>query len=151
MKYILQNRIEYYSNTTIGELTIEGNKFCFTLEDTCRPYGIKVDNETAIPENTDTGYNVITRYSPGFDREVLVLCTNEEDYTLTYGGVSFQYVYAHGGNKHEDSKGCILVANNRDGNNIYDTAEHDLFDKVKAWLDTGEEVRWVIHNAKQEG
>jgi hypothetical protein len=72
MKYIIHNRLEYYSQTTIGELLIDGNRFCYTLEDTCRPEGIKVTGETAISYNIDEGYKVAIRPHPVYSNIELI-------------------------------------------------------------------------------
>jgi len=141
---IIHNRFAYYSRTTIGQLLIQGKHFCYTLEDTVRGDGIKVDEETAIPAN-GVGYLVNTRFSPAFKREMLQLTTDGVD-TIEKDGIKFRYVYAHGGNKHEDTEGCVLVAFNREDNKIWGTAEAKLFNKVKPWLDKGDTVTWIVVN-----
>lgn len=138
-------RFEYFTRTTIGELylpTEEENKFCWTLEDTVRPGGIKVPGETALP---DTGislaYNIGLRYSPRFKREMPVIYTskNGDMYTVKgQGGVSFQQAQIHGGNKHEDTEGCPLVAFNRPSlETIQGTAEKKLTEIIKNYLTQG--------------
>jgi len=141
-KYITIYRYLYSKDTTIGELYLDSlGKFCYTLEDTVRPYAIKVDEHTAIPENYE-GYSVSTRYSPGFKRDMLILYTEPDKETLTYGGISFKYVYTHGGNTHVNTLGCILVAKNVNVSNmtIQGTMEEKLYDIVKDWMDKGFEV-----------
>lgn len=150
MKSIIHNRFKYYPETTIGEIFIDSKHFCFTLEDTVRASGIKVQGYTAIPSNHYYGYKVGIRYSPGFKRDMLILYTEDDKETLEFNGISFKYVYSHGGNKHEDTEGCVLVAKSVDGNLIYGTMEKELFDIVSEWIKAGEEVRWFITNGKQE-
>lgn len=149
IKYIVHNRIEYYKQTTIGKLFIDGDMFCYTLEDTVRPYGIKVKKHTALPANSNTGYKVGIHHSPSFKRDMLIIHTEDDGITLNYGGVLFTHTYAHGGNDHTNTEGCPLVAYNRYGNKIQGTAESDLFNLVKGWIDEGYEVRWVINNVTQ--
>lgn len=149
MKSIIHNRKKYYSDTTIGYLVIDGQHYCYTLEDTVRPSGIKVKTHTAIPENNYYGYKVGIRYSNKFDREVLCLHTEDDGFTLKYGDVKFKYIYSHGGNDDEDTLGCVLVGYNNYDDKIQGTAERDLFKLVKGWIDSGEEVRWFITNFKQ--
>lgn len=146
METIIHQRFKHLPQTTIGRLLINGRTLCYTLEDTVRAYGIKVDGYTAIPANNNTGYSVGIRYSPAFKRDMLVLYTENDKETLEFGGISFKYIMAHGGNKHEDTEGCILVAYNTDKDTIWGTAEKELFDIVKGWLDNDEEVKWVISN-----
>lgn len=145
MKYIRHDRLEYLSQTTMGNISIDNDFFCYTLEDTIRAKGIKVNGETGIPEHA-RGYRVGIRYSPNFNREMLILYTEADNETLTHNGISFKFIYAHGGNNHSNSEGCVLVAYKKSGNTIYETAEKELFDKVKGWLDSGEEVRWCTTN-----
>lgn len=146
IRYIVHNRIEYFTRTTISDISVNGEWFCYGLEDTLRPFGVKVDGETAIPANANEGYSVGIRRSPAFDRDMLVLYTEPDRETIKYSGVKFKYVYPHGGNDHANTEGCILVAYKKSGNTIFETAEHELFKIVKEWLDEGDDVRWVTTN-----
>lgn len=94
---------------TIGSLSIDGKKFCDTLEDEVRDLnknGVfdgdekKVYAETAIPYGT---YNVVVDYSPKFKRELPRLQNVKH----------FEGILIHRGNTAEDSAGCILVGENK--------------------------------------
>ena len=94
---------------TIGSLSIDGKKFCDTLEDKVRDLnknGVfdgdekKVYAETAIPYGT---YNVVVDYSPKFKRELPRLQNVKH----------FEGILIHRGNTAEDSAGCILVGENK--------------------------------------
>ena len=94
---------------TIGSLSIDGKKFCDTLEDRVRDLnknGVfdgdekKVYGETAIPYGT---YDVVVDYSPKFKRELPRLQTVRH----------FEGILIHRGNTAEDSAGCILVGENK--------------------------------------
>lgn len=94
---------------TIGSLSIDGKKFCDTLEDKVRDpnkNGVfdgdekKVYAETAIPYGT---YNVVVDYSPKFKRELPRLQNVKH----------FEGILIHRGNTAEDSAGCILVGENK--------------------------------------
>jgi len=150
IKEILHNRFAYYKNVTIGRLYIDDEMFCYTLEDTVRAQGIKVYKETAICQNRDVGYKVGIRRSPSFKREMVILYTDNNKRYLEYGGIKFEYIYAHGGNDEGDTLGCVLVAHNRDNDRIYGTAEKKLFMIVNNWLNEGHEIRWIITNMQQE-
>ena len=145
IKILDHYRDEFYPQTTLGYITIEEKHFCYTLEDTLRPFGIKVKGDTGIPENVH-GYRVGIIYSNRFKRDVLVLYTEQDGFTLQWNGIEFSYIYAHGGNKHEDTEGCVLVAYNKNGNKIQGTAERDLFAVVGQWIKDGHEVRWRTFN-----
>ena len=92
---------------TIGSLSIDGKKFCDTLEDRVRDLnknGVfdgdekKVHGETAIP-----AYDVVVDYSPKFKRELPRLQNVRH----------FEGILIHRGNTAEDSAGCILVGENK--------------------------------------
>lgn len=94
---------------TIGSLSIDGTKFCDTLEDKVRDLNKnevfdgdekKVYAETAIPYGT---YNVVVDYSPKFKRELPRLQNVKH----------FEGILIHRGNTAEDSAGCILVGENK--------------------------------------
>lgn len=94
---------------TIGSLSIDGKKFCDTLEDKVRDLnktGVfdgdekKVYADTAIPYGT---YNVVVDYSPKFKRELPRLQNVKH----------FEGILIHRGNTAEDSAGCILVGENK--------------------------------------
>ncbi len=141
-KYISVYRHLYSNDTTIGKLVLDTiGTFCYTLEDEVRPPGIKIKKETAIPENY-LGYKVGIRYSPGFKRDMLILYTEDDKETLKYAGVSFRYVYFHGGNDHTHTAGCILVGENVNEKDmtISNTVENKLKEIVTKWLDEGHTV-----------
>ena len=79
---------------TIGELLIEGEWFCFTLEDVERPE--KIPGETAIPTGR---YALVITHSQRFDMNLPLL--------LNVPG--FTGIRIHAGNTGKDTHGCILV------------------------------------------
>lgn len=89
--------------STLGELYIDGDLFCATLEDTYRE--IKVDGETRIPAG---------RYAIGLRHG----SPKGKHYLKRYGTPGmiwlqdvpgFKYIYIHIGNSAKDTRGCILV------------------------------------------
>lgn len=134
-------RTEYFTRTTIGRLYLHGKKdyFCYVLEDTVRPFGIKVPGETAIP---DTGalaaYKIDVNMSSRFKRDMPMIYTESNGYELKNGGISFKGTRLHGGNTHENTEGCPLVAYNRPTlETIQGTAEKELTAKIKEYLKEG--------------
>lgn len=130
------DRYLFTTRTTIGRLYLPsqdgGAMFCFTLEDTVRAYGIKVPGETAIPEGT---YRVDVSMSRRFKRLMPMLYTEGNKYEIKAGGIGFKGVRFHGGNTHEDSKGCPLVAFNYiSDTKIQGTAEKALTSKIREYL-----------------
>ena len=107
-------RLHRTSNSTIGELTIDGKFECYTLEDTEREF-VKIKGETAIPKGT---YKVIINQSNRFKR-LLPLLINVPN---------FEGVRIHAGNSNHDTEGCILVGQNRSVD--YITKSRKAFDSL---------------------
>ena len=141
---LLAIRYEYSAQATISDWFVNGNRVCYGLEDTVRPRGIKVPKHTAIPAGT---YKVGIRYSPRFKREMPIIYTEDDGVTIIKEGVSFKYAQIHGGNTHENTEGCPLVAYKRvNDHTIQGTAEKEITQLVKDALDQGEEVTLKIVN-----
>ncbi len=99
---------KWYSNlSTIGIISVNSIKCGFTLEDVARPFGVKVRGQTAIPGGD---YEVVNTYSPKFQK-----ITPEILNVADFVGVRF-----HGGNRPEDTEGCILVGLHKASDMIYD-------------------------------
>lgn len=144
-KIIEVKRKIYTAQTTVGEVSIpdESERFCYSLEDTVRAYGIKVKKHTAIPEGV---YKVTITHSNRFKRDMIQLFT-EDDLTLVNYGISFEGVRVHGGNTHESTEGCPLVAYNLiNDHTIQGTAEKELTEIVRKWIAAGCEVYWRVSN-----
>ena len=96
MELTLQ-RIAKDKTYTLGTLSINGEKFCHTLEPTWRkPEARKVPGRTAIPAGR---YPVVITRSPKFN-EWLPLLLHVPNFT----GIRI-----HAGNTVKDTAGCILV------------------------------------------
>lgn len=138
-------RIAKFVDRTIGKVAIPGNSLIYTLEDTVRPYGVKIYGETCIPANKE-GYKLRIHYSPKFKRDVICLYTEPDSITLKAGGISFKNIYIHGGNNPTHTYGCILVASeyNPTTNTIHKSCEQTMFAYIKDCLALYPEVRWRI-------
>lgn len=96
---------------TIGVVSVNGNRFCNSLEDTDRGLdqsmsvdeikNKKVYGETAIPKGT---YNVTYTYSNRF-KKMMPLVNNVK---------GFDGIRIHSGNTAKDSLGCILLGDNKE-------------------------------------
>lgn len=103
-------RIARKDGYTIGQMSLNNEYFCDTLEDTDRGLkdtmqvneilAKKVKAQTAIPTGK---YDVILTFSPKFKR-VLPLLLNVKCY---------EGVRIHAGNSAEDTEGCLLVGENK--------------------------------------
>lgn len=88
------NRVRLLPSRTLGELSIEGDFFCFTEEDAVRE--TKLPKETAIPAGR---YKVVLETSGRFGPETPTVLD-----VPNFSGIRF-----HAGNTEADTDGCILL------------------------------------------
>lgn len=106
---------------TIGELSIDGEFVCFTLEDVVRPEGAaKVFGRTAIPYGT---YALDVTHSPHFGREL----------PLVVDVPGFEGIRIHPGNTEADTDGCLLVGFNHTDGSV--TESRLAFDAIFARIE----------------
>jgi len=79
---------------TLGKLSIDGQHFCYTVEDAVRP--VKIAGVTAIPYGV---YKVVLTLSNRFKKVMPLL--------LDVPG--FEGVRIHAGNTAADTEGCLIV------------------------------------------
>ena len=120
-------RLHRTSNSTIGELTIDGKFECYTLEDIERD--VKIKGETAIAKGT---YKVIINQSNRFKR-LLPLLINVPN---------FEGVRIHAGNSNHDTEGCILVGQNRSTD--YITKSRKAFDSLFKKMQNAKDITITI-------
>jgi hypothetical protein len=121
-------RLHKTSNSTIGELTIDGKFECYTLEDVEREF-VKIKGETAIPKGT---YKVIVNQSNRFKRLLPLLISVP----------NFEGVRIHAGNSNHDTEGCILVGKNRSVD--YITKSRKAFDSLFAKMKDAKNITITI-------
>lgn len=93
---------------TIGELSIDGMPFTFTLEDL--PQKTKIPGKTRIPAGT---YEVEITWSGRFKR----------DLPLLKDVPGFTGIRIHAGNTEADTSGCILVGSWRGGEELHSSRD----------------------------
>jgi hypothetical protein len=142
MKLKLKRRF-FAEEYTIGTLSIDGVRFCDTIEDKNRdlnhdgdlndPGEGKVYAKTAIPFGT---YKVIVNRSPKFKRELPRLLDVPH----------FEGVLIHRGNTAEDSAGCILVGENKVKGQVINSTQYEkeLVKRLEFAIKKGEEVEIEI-------
>jgi Steigviridae/Suoliviridae L,D-carboxypeptidase/transpeptidase len=123
MKLTLVRRI-FTDTSTIGELAIEGEPECLTLEDPVRDRKIK--GKTAIPAGT---YGLVVALSPRFRRRMPRL----------ENVPGFEGILIHWGNTAADTEGCILVGQSKAKDFVGGSkaAFNALFKKLEAAAKTG--------------
>lgn len=130
-------------STTLGDLYVNGEYFCHTLEDPVREIGPngegKIMGETAIPAGA---YRVIINISPRFKKLFPRLLDVPH----------FTGILIHGGNSAEDTHGCILVGDKVIGDRIAGGTSSPAFKRLLATiqtaLDAGEECWITIMDAE---
>lgn len=146
---LLLKRFPSKGNSTLGELFIDGDFFCYSCEDVIREQaGIpveswKVTGQTAIPSTSYSGkkYKIVEQNSPRFGPETLTV--------LDVPG--FIAIRIHSGNSSGDTEGCILVGRTIDyaagiiGESRLALA--DLKKEIHQDLNLGYEVTLEIVNA----
>lgn len=111
---------KFFGDTyTIGDLYVDGEKFCNTLEDKVRPDGVKVFGETAIPYGS---YNVTITMSNRF-KKLMPLVENVK---------GFDGIRIHSGNTDADTHGCLLVGVNSIKGQI--TNSRVIFEKLNTLI-----------------
>jgi hypothetical protein len=130
MIQIVIKRTYYTPQATMGEMFINGEFKFFTLEDTARPYGIKVSGDTCIPEGE---YNVKLGMSSRFKRDLPMIYTEPNGYEIIKEGIGFKGVRVHRGNTHINTHGCVLVGNLQQGNKVLNStgAEKELVNIIR--------------------
>lgn len=136
---ILIKRIAKLNEYTIGNLYIDDQYFCNTLEDTdrglkdCQPLlyikAKKIFSKTAIPTGT---YKVELTYSPRFKRIL----------PLLVGVKGFDGIRIHQGNFPKDTEGCILVGKNTFKGGISESKE--TLEKLLKKLEGQKEINITI-------
>lgn len=127
----------YTPNSTIGVVSVNGVKAGFSLEDTKREDGVKVDGKTAIPAGE---YDVIIDYSTRFKKLM--------PHIINVPG--FVGVRIHKGNTEFDTEGCILVGMNKGVDEIYNCQGifDYIFTSIQYALDHKEPCTiWIINDS----
>lgn len=120
MKLVLERKWKK-SNYTIGNLYIDGKKFCNTLEDVDRNLSssmteaeilkIKKPDATAIPTGT---YSIdLNTISPRFGSQAFYVAICNGKLPRLQNVKGFSGVLIHCGNTDKDTSGCILVGENK--------------------------------------
>lgn len=126
-------RKEFTDKSTIGDMYVDGNFECYTLEDAVR--SVKIKGLTAIPAGS---YEVVLSFSERFQR-LLPLLMNVPN---------FDGVRIHAGNTDRDTEGCILVGKTKEQDFIgaSKAAFEVLLDKIQSALHQG---KIFIHITEQ--
>jgi hypothetical protein len=111
----------------IGELYLNGNFECYTLEDVERPK--KIPGITAIPKGT---YEVVIDFSKRFRKLMPRLLKVPE----------FEGILIHSGNYASDTEGCILVGKVKEDHSI--GYSRDAFERLFPKLRTASLTEKIV-------
>jgi hypothetical protein len=115
------HRFNCGQRATLGELFVDKEFTCFTIEDQDRQLetgGEKIPRETCIPRGS---YPVVVTWSNRFKREL----------PLVKDVPGFDGIRIHPGNTHDDTEGCILV-----GSSWFNTADGPAVNNSRATFGT---------------
>lgn len=122
--HVLVLRDSFTLKSTVGKIYFNGDYFSESLEDVSRGRGIKIMENTCIPEGT---YLVDVNFSGRFQREMPIIFNQPNRYQIIAGEIEFKGCRFHGGNTHLSTAGCPLTARTRvDSDTIYDSMEKEL-------------------------
>jgi hypothetical protein len=139
-------RVRFYPTRTISQLYVDGDLFCFVLEDVVREEAgkpvekWKVKDETAIPQGT---YDIVLENSPRFGPD-----------TITLKNVpGFSQIRVHSGNTELHTEGCLILGYKLTPDNTIKVgttkpAVADLKARIKKALQEGSKVYMEIRNIK---
>lgn len=122
---ILLQRDPTTATCTTGDLLIDGQFFCYTLEDTVREIPgrpvveWKIPKQTAIPAGR---YRLTYDYSPHFGKDML--------HVNNVPG--FLGIRIHSGMGPADTEGCPLVGDQKTKSSISGGIRHQVLDKLVA-------------------
>jgi hypothetical protein len=110
---ITVKRYSHNDDATLSTIELNGEFFCYGLEDQPQPPGVKIPNETRIPAGT---YDIKLRNEGGMYAKYSKAdwCKDWFIGHLWLQDVpNFTYIYIHPGNTNDHTSGCLLVGENR--------------------------------------
>ena len=134
-----QVRQVYAAEWTESKVYVNGESFCWALEDAVRPRHVKIPAKTAIPAGA---YMAKFTDSPRFGRNMLqIYDASTADMAVLGEGTKWTGIRPHGGNSHVDTAGCPLVAKQSDhSGRVWDRADLELEEKLRPF----DAILWII-------
>lgn len=139
---------KYFSvKSTISEIFIDENpaREMFWLEDVCRPVGVKIPKETAIPAGP---YKVRITMSTRF-KKLMPLIYNQPDFTVKDSkGKVWAGIRIHAGLHKDHTEGCPLTGKSMANDMMIDSPEayESFYNKLYAAIGTTGEAELEIIN-----
>jgi hypothetical protein len=137
---------KYTANATFTEVLFNGEFVCWLLQDTLRPFGIKVKSETGIPAGKA---KIRLGQSPRFGK-VPFIYNRPDGITYEANGVSFTHLRVHAGNFISHTDGCPLTGTTLSFTKERTYASKDALNYFISLMDDGKEYDLEIINKTQE-
>jgi hypothetical protein len=121
----------YYADQTVSRLLIDGidqPELC--IEDVGRPSGIKIQDQTCIPEGV---YGVDVTHSARFKKPMILLYNHPTDRSVRDGSAIWTGIRVHAGSSTLHTAGCVLYS-------LYTHVQS----RVESELAAGRPVYWII-------
>lgn len=142
------NRDTYVEGTTLGKMIYPDGLTNETLEDICRAWGIKHGGSTAIPVGR---YRMTVSMSSKFNRKMVMIYTESNQYEVKMNGIGFKGIRVHGGQSNKDSWGCVIVAKRRTSNQtVQGSCEAQFTAAVESYEQKGYDVYLEVKNLPQK-
>lgn len=122
MKIELVRDTPKVSGALTGRVYVDGSLFGYSLE----------NNFYKFPNGN---YDLVGKYSPSFKKNKVYISVPDRT-----------NIMFHGGNTLEDVKGCVIVAQERDGETVKGDLSQKLFDVVDAAGRSGDSVGLVVRS-----
>lgn len=124
----------YHKDRTVSTIHVDGIQLQGTaLEDCGRPKGVKIQDETCIPEGV---YGVKITMSNRFKKPMIILFNQPSDLSVQDGTVQWTGIRVHSGTTIEHTAGCVLFKG-------YEA----LQDMIQHEIDNHQPVYWIIGKA----
>lgn len=124
----------YFKDRTSSTLFVDGVQLIGTcLEDVGRPQGVKIQDETCIPEGV---YGVKITLSSRFKKPLILLYNQPADLSVVDGTAKWTGIRVHAGVTTEHTAGCVLFKG-------YEALQA----MIQAEIDSKQPVYWIIGRA----
>lgn len=124
----------YKINETISTLYVDGVKLTGSvLEDIGRPPGVKIQDETCIPEGV---YGVTITQSSRFKKPMILLYNDPTDFSIRDGLTRWTGIRVHDGRTTADTAGCLLF-------HQYPALQA----MIQAQIDAKQLIYWIVGRA----
>lgn len=143
---ILIENYKYTIRATFSRIYFNGKLVCYLIQDTLRPFGIKVYGETGIPAGKGT---LKLGHSNRFGL-VPFLYNQPDEITYKQSGISFTHLRIHAGNFINETDGCPMTGTSVNYVQERTFSSRKALKKLMSHLEMGVEYPFEIKNLRQK-